>query len=64
MISIYDTVAKLIDIPVVLHLDHGQDINRIKMAINEEYTSVMIDGSHLSLKNFFHKVTRVKYKII
>jgi tagatose 1,6-diphosphate aldolase GatY/KbaY len=47
LISICDTAAKLVDIPVVLHLDHGKDINMIKMAIDEGYTSVMIDGSYL-----------------
>ncbi len=36
------------DIPVVLHLDHGKDFNSVKAAIDNGYTSVMIDGSHLS----------------
>ncbi len=35
------------DIPVVLHLDHGKDFNSVKAAIDNGYTSVMIDGSHL-----------------
>lgn len=34
-------------IPVVLHLDHGKDIDSVKAAIAGGYTSVMIDGSHL-----------------
>lgn len=34
-------------IPVVLHLDHGKDLDSVKAAIDGGYTSVMIDGSHL-----------------
>ena len=36
-------------IPVVLHLDHGKDFESVKIAIDNGYTSVMIDGSHLPL---------------
>ena len=39
------------DIPVVLHLDHGKDFNSVKAAIDNGYTSVMIDGSHLNFKD-------------
>ena len=38
------------DIPVVLHLDHGKDFDSCKAAIDNGYTSVMIDGSHLSFE--------------
>lgn len=34
-------------IPVVLHLDHGRDFDSCKAAIDNGYTSVMIDGSSL-----------------
>ena len=34
-------------IPVVLHLDHGRDLDSCKAAIDGGYTSVMIDGSSL-----------------
>ncbi len=34
-------------IPVVLHLDHGRDMESVKAAIAGGYTSVMIDGSSL-----------------
>ena len=40
-------LAKDADIPIVLHLDHGKDIDSIKAAIDGGYTSVMIDGSAL-----------------
>ncbi|WP_265457030.1 ketose-bisphosphate aldolase [Enterococcus sp. HY326] len=35
-----------IEIPVVLHLDHGQTIERCFEAIDAGYSSVMFDGSH------------------
>lgn len=34
-------------VPVVLHLDHGKDMDSVKAAIAGGYTSVMIDGSSL-----------------
>ncbi len=34
------------DIPVVLHLDHGDSLETVKTAISLGFTSVMIDGSH------------------
>lgn len=34
-------------VPVVLHLDHGRDMDSVKAAIAGGYTSVMIDGSSL-----------------
>ncbi len=37
--------AAELSIPVVLHLDHGKDINIIRGAIEAGYTSVMIDAS-------------------
>jgi len=41
------SLAKDVDIPIALHLDHGKDIESIKAAIDGGYTSVMIDGSSL-----------------
>lgn len=35
------------DIPIVLHLDHGPDLDSVKAAIDGGFTSVMIDGSSL-----------------
>ena len=37
------------NIPVVLHLDHGDSFETCKACIDDGFTSVMIDGSHLSL---------------
>lgn len=37
------------DIPIALHLDHGPDFETCKSCIDGGFTSVMIDGSSLSL---------------
>lgn len=41
-------LASKSDIPVALHLDHGESLEQIEKAIAIGYTSVMIDGSKLS----------------
>ena len=38
--------AERTEIPVALHLDHGDGYNRCMQALRTGYTSVMIDGSH------------------
>jgi fructose-bisphosphate aldolase class II len=38
------------DIPIALHLDHGKDMESVRAAIDGGYTSVMIDGSSLPLR--------------
>ena len=38
------------DLPVVLHLDHGQTFEICQMVIKAGFTSVMIDGSHLDFE--------------
>ncbi len=43
--------AEEADIPVVLHLDHGKDFDSVKAAIDNGYSSVMIDGSSLSFND-------------
>lgn len=40
--------TKLKPIPIVLHLDHGADFAICKSCIDNGFSSVMIDGSHLS----------------
>ena len=36
------------ELPIVLHLDHGDSVELCKSCIDDGFTSVMIDGSHLS----------------
>lgn len=38
------------DLPIVLHLDHGDSFELCKACIDGGFTSVMIDGSHLSFE--------------
>lgn len=46
--ALVKTAAQDIDIPIVLHLDHGTDLDQIIRCIRFGFTSVMIDGSKLS----------------
>lgn len=34
------------DLPIAIHLDHGDTIELVQTCINDGFTSVMIDGSH------------------
>ncbi len=38
------------ELPIVLHLDHGEDFEICKQCIDDGFTSVMIDASHLSFE--------------
>ena len=45
-----DYAARRAGIPVALHLDHGADFAAVCQFIDAGFTSVMIDGSHLSFE--------------
>lgn len=47
------------DLPVVIHLDHGSDFEICKACIDGGFTSVMIDGSHLSFEENIALTKRV-----
>ncbi|MEM4267524.1 MAG: class II fructose-1,6-bisphosphate aldolase [Candidatus Woesearchaeota archaeon] len=51
IISIVKAAGKNAKVPISLHLDHGRDITIIKKCITAGFTSVMIDGSHLSFED-------------
>lgn len=53
--AIYDA-----DIPVFLHLDHGNTANIAMEAAEEKYDSVMIDGSKLSLEENITLTKQIK----
>jgi len=42
--------ANGVEIPIVLHLDHGDSFETAKSCIDSGFSSVMIDGSHLSFE--------------
>lgn len=46
IIKLMEAALQETDLPVVLHLDHGQDFDICKEVIDAGFTSVMIDGSH------------------
>ena len=50
-------VAENPQIPIALHLDHGDSFELCKSCIDGGFTSVMIDGSHLSFEDNI-KLTR------
>ena len=47
------------EIPIVLHLDHGQNFEICKECIDNGFTSVMIDGSHLPFEENIALTKRV-----
>jgi fructose-bisphosphate aldolase class II len=47
IVSMVRIAAQMASIPLSLHLDHGRDLEVIRSCIENGFTSVMIDGSHL-----------------
>jgi len=47
IIKLMEAAVARTDLPVALHLDHGQNFDICKEVIDAGFTSVMIDGSHL-----------------
>ena len=43
-------LAENAEVPVVLHLDHGEDVEYVKRAVDAGFTSVMIDASQCSFE--------------
>ncbi|BDV03768.1 MAG: fructose-bisphosphate aldolase [Candidatus Hepatoplasma scabrum] len=52
--------AKKAKVPVAIHLDHGRDIKYHKKSLELGYTSLMIDGSVLSLNENIKITNQVK----
>ncbi len=57
--AIGKVVAESVDVPVVLHIDHGTDIPFIEKAIDLGFTSVMIDASMDSFEENVRKTKAV-----
>lgn len=47
IVSMVRIASEQTSIPLSLHLDHGKDLEVIRSCIENGFTSVMIDGSHL-----------------
>jgi len=49
--AIIHTAAKNTAVPVALHLDHGNSFELVCRAVRNGYSSLMIDGSHLTFED-------------
>jgi fructose-bisphosphate aldolase class II len=58
--ALIDAAVKLSNIPIAVHLDHGDSFELCKECIDEGFTSVMIDGSHLP----FEKNVEICKKVV
>jgi len=50
MAALVKVMAENVDIPVVLHLDHGKTVSQVERAVQYGFTSVMIDASDLPME--------------
>lgn len=57
--AMFRHLADSVRVPVVLHLDHGQGIDEARAAIAEGFTSVMFDGSRLSLEENIRQTAEI-----
>lgn len=48
--SLVEEAVQEVSVPVVLHLDHGTSLQQVVQCIRHGFTSVMIDGSRLTLE--------------
>jgi fructose-bisphosphate aldolase, class II len=46
LVNMIETASNELGLDVALHLDHGSNLDAVKMCIDAGFTSVMIDGSH------------------
>ncbi len=57
--KLIEAAVSLSTIPIAVHLDHGDSFELCKECIDEGFTSVMIDGSHLSFEKNVEICNRV-----
>jgi len=60
LLHLVNAATELASIPIVLHLDHGEDFEICKKCIDGGFTSVMIDGS----KHSFEKNIEMTRKVV
>jgi fructose-bisphosphate aldolase, class II len=46
LVNMVETASNELGLDVALHLDHGSNLDTVKMCVEVGFTSVMIDGSH------------------
>lgn len=59
LISLLQTLIAGATVPVMLHLDHGQDLDQIADCLKQDYGSVMFDGAELGLEKNIVETRRV-----
>lgn len=59
MIAMAKVAAEHAKVPVALHLDHGENFDIVMECLRAGYTSIMIDGSKLSLEDNIALVRKV-----
>jgi len=59
IVALVKTAAQGVNVPVVLHLDHGTDFNQVMRCIRHGFSSVMFDGSKLPLEENIARTLRV-----
>ena len=57
--KMFETLAKDTNVKVVAHLDHADNLEICRQALDVGFTSVMFDGSKLSLQNNIDKTAKV-----
>ena len=57
--AMVDASIKETGVDVALHLDHGPDLDAVKLAIASGFTSVMFDGSHFEYEENVRKTKEV-----
>jgi fructose-bisphosphate aldolase class II len=59
LVKLVKTAAESVAVPMSLHLDHGRDVEIVAKCVDEGFTSVMIDGSHLDFEGNIALTRRV-----
>ena len=57
--KLVEAALRTCDLPIVLHLDHGEDFEICKACIDGGFTSVMLDGSRFPFKENIAKTRKV-----
>jgi fructose-bisphosphate aldolase class II len=59
LMKLIEAALELYDVPIAVHLDHGDSFELCKACIDGGFTSVMIDGSHLPFEENIAIVKKV-----
>ncbi|MBN2356132.1 class II fructose-1,6-bisphosphate aldolase [candidate division KSB1 bacterium] len=59
LMKLIEAALEMYDLPIAVHLDHGDSFELCKSCIDGGFTSVMIDGSHLPFEENINLVKQV-----